>query len=642
MQDYRHYLHSIPEINYEEFKTSEYIYNKLIEFKLEVVKDIAGTGVIGILESQDGNKSKNIALRAELDGLPIQENNTFSHKSLHKNKMHACGHDGHMAILLGVAEYFSQNRTLFSGIIYFIFTPAEEEGAGCKLLIDNDYFKSLEVQEIYALHNWMELNVNEIGISDNVIMGGDDNFSIKIIGKGGHGAMPEYSINPNNYIGRVINNLKEIEKSISEKILLTPTNIISGDTYNVIPEYAIINGTLRYLSRNNRNKAISMLNKITYPDILIEIKIIEGYIPTVNNKECAKYCKDIVNNMNIKLINIENPSMATEDFSYLLDKIKGCYVWLGSNDNNHINKLHTVNYDFNDNVLNIGYTYFKKLIYSRLPQLNSSKSSIISLPTFKKNLIFLGFIQVPTDYTLDMDINDVLTQIDGIGWRIKKLPNIGCININKENFEKWKNELQSCASGFVYNSKYNYGGLSLLSLACTSMSFVLGKKVIDEELKKGYNIETNDTTTSILNAINLISHTKNTKKIKVSVLTPYIDDIHQWYLKLLNDNNCQIIVDHNMNLANDSLTSSVTEQSLLKIIEEMISINSDIDAFLIICSALNVTKKGFIDTLEHIHEGLYFITSNQALLWNSLKMALPKDHMYKINNVKGYGKLFTL
>ena len=199
--------------------------------------------------------------------------------------------------------------------------------------------------------------------------------------------------------------------------------------------------------------------------------------------------------------------------------------------------------------------------------------------------------------------------------------------------------MKNSATGFGEDTKY--GKLSLVSLACTSMSFILGREIIDQELRKGYNIQTNDTTTSILAAMNKISIVLKLKNINISLLTPYIDKIHDKYRRLMKHIGCNIIVERNLNLQNDSLTSSVTNESIEEIIDEMITINSDIHIFIIVCSALNVTNYGFIDKMEKKH-GIYFITSNQALLWNSLNLALPDGKKDLIKNVKGYGQLFQL
>lgn len=623
MIGYRNHLKNIPELYFREIKTSEYIDEKLTSFGLEVHKNIAKTGLVGILKSNNENPERNIAIRAEMDALPMENGNR-----------HACGHDGHMAIVLGIAEYFSKNRNSFGGIIYFIFSPAEEDGAGCNEMLKNDFFNSLGIQEAYALHNWPDLKVGQIGISEGVIMAGDDNFCIRIIGRGGHGAMPEHAINPNNYIGRIIKKLKEIANR--NKVILTPTGINGGTAFNVIPDLVTIKGTFRYLTKETKEKVLLELKNIKIEGVVIETQIIDGYIPTINNKECAKYCKKVVRDMiGTELIKITRPSMATEDFSYLLEKIKGCYVWLGTGDPEHLHKLHSNNFDFNDKVLDIGFNYFRNLVLNRLP-IKSFKNQ----PIFKNNLIFLGFIQLATDYTLDMEISGVLNQIDGIGWRIKKLPFIGGFtDINKSTFKKLKDELKNSATGFGEDTKY--GKLSLVSLACTSMSFILGREIIDQELRKGYNVPTNDTTTSILAVMNKISIVLKLKNINISLLTPYIDKIHDKYRRLMKHVGCNIMVERNLNLQNDSLTSSVTNESIEKIIDEMITINSDIHIFIIVCSALNVTNYGFIDKMEKKHS-IYFITSNQALLWNSLNLALPDGKKDLIKNVKGYGRVFQL
>lgn len=623
MIEYRNYLNKIPELNFQEIKTSEYIDEKLTSFGIEVHKNIAKTGLVGILKSNNNNSERNIAIRAEMDALEFENGNK-----------HACGHDGHMAIVLGVAEYFSKNRNCFEGTIYFIFSPAEEEGAGCSEMMKNSFFNSLEIQEVYALHNWPDLKVGQIGISEGAIMGGDNSFIIEIIGMGGHGAMPEQTINPNNYIGTVIGKLKEIENKYN--IILTPTNIISGKSINIIPDLATIKGTFRYINKENEGNVIKDLKNISINNINIKIHIIKGYIPTINDKECAKICKKVVGDMiDVEAIQINKPSMATEDFCYFLEKIKGCYVWLGSKDEKNSHKLHSSCFNFNDRILNIGFEYFRGLILNRL----SIKLFKIK-PQFSGNLIFLGFIQLATDYTLDMEISGVLSQINGVGWRIKKLPFLGgYTDITKDTFGKLKNELKNSASGFGENT--GYGKLSSLSLACTSMSFVLGHEILSQELKKGYDVKINDTTTSILSAIETISIKLKVQNINISLLTPYIDNIHNKYQKLMKGIGCNIIVERNLNLINDSLSSSITSESIEKIIDEMITINPNIHIFIIVCSALNVTNYGFIDKLEKKHKK-YFITSNQALLWNSLKITLPNEMKYLINNIKGYGNLFNL
>jgi amidohydrolase len=685
----RHYLHSIPELYFKEYKTSKFISEQLELFGLEVHKNIAGTGLIGILRSNDNYNKQNIAIRAEMDALPIHENNNkLTYKSINKNNMHACGHDGHMAIVLGIAEYFSNNRC-FEGTIYFIFSPAEEDGAGCKYILEDNFFKTLKIDEIFAIHNWPDLEIGKIGISESVIMGGDNNFSIKIIGKGGHGAMPEHAINPNHYVNKVVKKLKLIQNKYNKKkkkIVLTPTSIRGGDGYNVIPESLIINGTFRYLSGKKEQLIIDELKNIKHARVKIEVDIIKGYPPTINHKESAKFCKKIVKNMEgVELVNVNVPSMATEDFSYLLQEIKGCYVWLGSKDKKHQSKLHNCEYDFNDDILKVGFKYFHDIILSKLPVSNetlnalkksSNKSttksntnllntidnidkSIIPKPAFTNNVQFLGFIQLATDYTLDMEISDLLGQIEGIGWRIKKLPYIGNSDINNEMFSKLKDQVRTCARDFIpqiqsaNNSNslpqsinpLEYGKLDLISIACTSMSFMLGPENIHKELKKGYNTRTTDTTTSIINAINSfysdLQLCCSNKKLKISLLTPYIEDVHTRYIDLLKNNNCDIIIDHNLNLKNDSLTSSISVDSIEGIIDKIIWLNEDIDLFIIGCSALNVTHYGFIDRLEKKYK-IPFITSNQALLWNSLYQVLSDDRKHEIKNIVGYGKLFGL
>ena len=488
----RQYLHTIPELSFQEYKTSKFIKEKLESFGIETYT-ICNTGIIGVLQSKVNKDCINIGIRADLDALPIEEINNVEHKSSHSGCMHACGHDGHMAIVLGVAEYFSKTMN-FLGTIYFIFSPAEEEGGGCKKMLEDPLFNAFKIDEIYGLHNWPELEIGKIGVSDSIVMAGDDNFSIEIVGKSGHGAMPQFAINPIDYITDVLDYLKELQNLYD--VILTPTNVSGGDCYNVIPDSVIINGTFRYLSKEERENVLYKLNNVNIDGININVTIIDGYPPTINNKECAQYCKKIVNNMNdVTLYDITTSSMATEDFSYLLEEIPGCYVWLGSKDDKHQAGLHNANYDFNDKILDIGFEYFKNII------INKSK--------FNPNPVFLGFIQVPTDYTLDVEINGILSQIDYIKWRLLKLPSVNDPNINSDMFHKLKDKIRETSSNFIPqpNDENIYGTINVISLACTSMSFVLTPKVVHDEIRAGYPTIANDMASSVLNAINAFKRT---------------------------------------------------------------------------------------------------------------------------------------
>tara|TARA_Y100000389_G_scaffold186194_2_gene206297 strand:- start:244 stop:2130 length:1887 start_codon:yes stop_codon:yes gene_type:complete len=619
MMVWRKELHMIPELCFQEYKTAKYIEEKLDSFNIPTIR-IGNTAIVGIIGEISNN---NIAIRADLDGLPIIEKKHL-YSSKHNGCMHACGHDGHIAIVLGVAQYLSTLK--LNKTIYFVFTPAEEEGGGCNYMLNDPKFQNLNIKEIYGIHNWPSLDIGTIGISDNVIMAGDDNFEITITGKSGHSAMPELAINPIRYISILLTKLKLIEQT--HKAIITPTHIESCKSYNVIPESIIVVGTIRYI--NNHQQILDDLQQIIIPDITLSVNIIPGYPATVNHKQCVDYVKDIINKNKIATITNVEPSMATEDFSYMLQKIPGCYLWIGSRDENHQYSLHNCNYDFNDAILKIGFEYFVQIILG--------KDLIIQPKSlqFDTNLIYLGFIQLATDYNLDMEIGDLLSQIPGIGWRLQKIPPNVDTRINSEMFKKLKTSIRTIASNFVPH-KDDYGAIKVMSLACTSMSFILTPEVVHQELKLGYDCITNDMATSLLKATKVaMAH----GYCRIGLFTPYEEDVHQMNIDFLMNNDCNIVVNQCLGLKYDMDVSSISRSSIIECIRNML-FQQDIDLIIIGCSAFKVMKKNFIDELEK-EFGKLFITSNQAMLWNALYLALDNNRYDEIKQIKGYGKLFQL
>ena len=258
------------------------------------------------------------------------------------------------------------------------------------------------------------------------------------------------------------------------------------------------------------------------------------------------------------------------------------------------------------------------------------------------NPIFLGYIQLPTDFTLEFDISGILTQIKGIKWRLQKLQYIDFdYNITVELFHKIRKTITPAAELFIpHNSNTNNSGaIKVISLACTSMSFTLTPEIVHQELFSGCKAITNDMASSILIAVKLL---KKQDRDKVALLTPYIDQVHQKNLQFLTTNNCNVVLNYNLNLENDYLTSSLSKDYIEEIIERMIKNSTDkIDIFVVGCNAFRVTEYGFISKLEEKYS-CFFVTSNQAMIWNSLHLALdntPKESLIK--NIKGYGYLFN-
>ena len=375
MRGWRHALHQHPEICYEEVWTSDFIAERLQSFGIEIHRGMGKTGVVGILRGQ-GDNDVAIGLRADMDGLPMTEANEFAHKSLQEGRMHACGHDGHMAMLLGAAKYLSQTRQ-FDGTVYFIFQPAEEGGAGAKAMMEDGLFTQFDMANIWGMHNWPGLEVGKIAVHEGACMASADHFSITITGRGGHAAMPHQSQDPIIATAALVQNLQSI---VSRKIdplepaVVSITAINGGSAFNVIPDQVELRGTARALSAEIRAKLEAGIRQMSEQiaqayGVTAEIGWRGGYPPTVNHsaesQRAIAIAGEIVGAGNITV----NPpaSMGAEDFAYMLEERKGAYIWLGGGEAVAGKMLHNTSYDFNDEVLPIGASYWARLVESELP-----------------------------------------------------------------------------------------------------------------------------------------------------------------------------------------------------------------------------------------------------------------------------------
>ncbi|MGC6517227.1 MAG: M20 aminoacylase family protein [Candidatus Puniceispirillaceae bacterium] len=374
MTAWRHALHQHPEICYEEFWTSDFIAAQLQEFGIEVHRGMGKTGVVGILKGQ-GDSTAAIGLRADMDGLPMTEANMFSHKSLNEGRMHACGHDGHMAMLLGAAKYLSQTRQ-FDGTVYFIFQPAEEGGAGAKAMIGDGLFSTFDVDHVWGMHNWPGLDVGKVAVHDGACMASADHFKIVLHGRGGHAAMPQQSCDPIIAGAALVQSLQSIVSRATDPLdaaVVSVTCLQGGSAYNVIPDTLELRGTARALLPKTRAAIQDQIRKITDNvsaaySVSAEIDWRVGYPPTMNHKAEAQravsVASDVVGEANI----VHNPpaSMGAEDFAYMLEERKGAYIWLGSGEAVAGKMLHNTSYDFNDEILPIGASYWARLVETEL------------------------------------------------------------------------------------------------------------------------------------------------------------------------------------------------------------------------------------------------------------------------------------
>jgi len=335
MQD-RLWLHAHPEIAYQEFKTADYVRNRLKGLNIPFVEGIAGTGIVAEIRGQ-GESDHAIGLRADMDALPMKEENKFAHCSKTENGMHGCGHDGHMAIMIGVAEVLSKEND-FGGVVHLIFQPAEEGHAGAQRMIEEGLFERFPMKQVYALHNWPNLSAGEVGTLVGPIMASSHYMGIKIIGRGGHGAMPH-----------------QATPQMTETVLMEGAcRLLDSQTTEAF--YRDVPPLIQCIASAFGAKA--------------EVDLHEVYPTTDNDAAATEIVRQAANNLGMSQKD-ENtglkPSMASEDFSFMLQKCPGCYFWLGQGGVVNGRALHQPTYDFNDDTIGTGVELFTEIVKTALP-----------------------------------------------------------------------------------------------------------------------------------------------------------------------------------------------------------------------------------------------------------------------------------
>ena len=361
-------IHQHPELSFQEFRTSELISKKLESLNIKVTKNVGKTGVVGDLIGSDGPC---IALRADMDALPIQETGKIEYKSINDGIMHACGHDGHIAMLLGAAEVLSKMKNKINGSVRFIFQPAEEGQGGARYMIKDGCLKN--VDEIYGAHLWNYQNYGTIGIKSGPVMAAADMFKINIKGKGGHGAAPQGCVDSIIVASHLIQSFQTIisrNTNPLDSTVVSVGKINGGHNFNIIADEVILEGTTRSYTETNRKLIKSRMKDIIFgTEKLFNAKIIldykDGYPPTINNEKCT-----------IKLINsakkilkngVGEPylSMGGEDFSYYGEHIPACFFFIGSLPQNKKTMSvphHCSHFDIDEKSLLIGSSVFVSLI----------------------------------------------------------------------------------------------------------------------------------------------------------------------------------------------------------------------------------------------------------------------------------------
>ncbi len=362
-------IHAHPELAFEENRTSDVVAAKLEEWGLEVTRGLGKTGLVGTLRK--GNSLKSIGLRADMDCLPMDEANDFAHRSTSPGRMHACGHDGHTAMLLGAAKMLSETRN-FEGAVHFIFQPAEEGGGGAKVMIEDGLFEKFPCDAVFAIHNKPGVPVGHIVTKGGPLLAAADRWDIRITGRGGHAAHPHSTLDPMVVGANIVMALQTIVSRNIDPIdagVVTVGFFHAGSAYNVIPGDAHIGGTTRTTTPANRELVKRRIDEICegaarMHGVKIEVEHKPGYPPTVNDVEQARFAADVAAGVCGEHAVEDNtrPSMGAEDFSYMLEKVPGAMVWLGNGGGPGTVSLHNSRYDFNDMAIPFGVSFFVRTV----------------------------------------------------------------------------------------------------------------------------------------------------------------------------------------------------------------------------------------------------------------------------------------
>ena len=372
MTGWRRHLHTIPELGRECFKTAAFVEEKLREFGVdEIQTGFATTGIVAIINGQGNGPT--IGLRADMDGLPIIETTGLEYQSTHEGRMHACGHDGHTTMLLGAAKYLCETRN-FSGRVALIFQPDEEATGGAEAMVEEGILDTFDISQVYGIHNMPEFPVGGFFTTTGPLMAGADVFDINIKGRGGHGAMPHGTVDPilaACSIAQAIQSIVSRNVDAAERLVISVTQIHTGSVDNVIPDTAYMNGTVRSFTPEVRDLAERRLREIVVGQAAsygceAELVYNRGYPATYNSAEgvvtATKAARDVSGDEAV--VDDFEPVMGSEDFSYMLQKRSGAYLFMGQGPSAG---LHHPEYNFNDDVAPVGASFFARLVETAQP-----------------------------------------------------------------------------------------------------------------------------------------------------------------------------------------------------------------------------------------------------------------------------------
>ncbi len=375
-------IHAHPELCFEEVRTADLVAQKLTEWGIPIHRGMGKTGVVGIVHGRDGGAcGRGIGLRADMDALPMQEFNTFSHASQHTGKMHACGHDGHTAMLLAAAQHLAKHRN-FDGTVYLIFQPAEEGGGGAREMITDGLFERFPMEAVFGMHNWPGFAAGTFAVSPGPVMASSNEFKITIRGKGGHAALPHNTVDPVPIACQMVQAFQTIitrNKKPVDAGVISVTMIHTGEATNVVPDTCEIQGTVRTFTLEVLDLIEERMRDIARHTCAAfgatcEFEFDRNYPPTVNSPAEAAFAREVMQEIvGVDQVLPQEPTMGAEDFAYMLQAKPGAYCFIGNGNGAHRGKyegsghdagpctLHNARYDFNDDLIPLGGTYWVEL-----------------------------------------------------------------------------------------------------------------------------------------------------------------------------------------------------------------------------------------------------------------------------------------
>jgi hippurate hydrolase len=368
-------IHAHPELCFQEERTADVIAKALTDWGIPIHRGLGKTGVVGIVKN--GSSSRALGLRADIDALPMTEHNTFAHASKHPGKMHACGHDGHTAMLLAAAKHLSRHRN-FDGTVYLIFQPAEEGGGGAKVMIEDGIFDRFPMEAVFGAHNWPGMPVGSFGVNPGAMMASGNRFSVKIRGKGSHAALPHLGVDPVPIAAQLINGFQTIitrNRRPLEPGVISVTMLQAGEALNVVPDSCTLSGTVRTFSYELLDLIETRMRDMAQHTCAAfgatcEFEFNRYYPPTINHPAEAAFVRkvlgQVVGDANVQVF---EPTMGSEDFSFFLQAKPGCYFVIGNGDGAHREgghglgpcMLHNPSYDFNDELIPLGATAWVRI-----------------------------------------------------------------------------------------------------------------------------------------------------------------------------------------------------------------------------------------------------------------------------------------